>query len=66
MAVNTGISNDLALPVFSAALQFGLAINDPETTANIIQAQRDFFGAHTYKRKDKDREQNFHTDWTKP
>lgn len=66
VAVTTGISSDLALPVFSAALQFGLAINDPETTANIIQAQRDFFGAHTYKRKDKDREQNFHTDWTKP
>ncbi len=64
--VGIAMSEDLPLPVHSAALQFGLAISDPNTTANIIQAQRDYFGAHTYKRKDKDPSDNFHTDWTKP
>ena len=64
-ALDLGITNDLHLPVFSAALQFGLGINTTTTTANIIQAQRDYFGAHTYKRKDADASENFHTDWNK-
>ena len=60
-----GWEHDLHMPVFNAAWQFGLAISSGESNANVIQAQRDYFGAHTYKRKDHPSE-NYHTDWTKP
>lgn len=50
-----------ALPVFSAALQYILSYTRGVSSANMIQAQRDYFGAHTYERKDK--KGNFHTTW---
>jgi len=34
--------------------------------ANLLQAQRDYFGAHTYERKDKPRGEYFHLDWPEP
>ena len=60
-----GLTHKIHLPVFSAALQFGIGIGQAQTTANVIQAQRDFFGAHTYKRTDKPNTENYHTDWNK-
>ena len=53
----------IALPVFSASLDFFLAYTTADSCANMIQAQRDYFGAHTYKRIDKDLSQSFHTNW---
>lgn len=57
VAVNAGIS----IPAMSASLAYFDAIRREMLPANIIQAQRDFFGAHTYKRKDM--EGTFHTKW---
>ena len=53
-----------AMPCMAAALSFfdGLATKD--SSANMIQAQRDYFGAHTYERKDRPRGEFFHTNWT--
>jgi 6-phosphogluconate dehydrogenase len=56
-----GITSYTALPVFSAALNYLLAFTRGESSANMIQAQRDCFGAHTYERTDK--EGSFHTQW---
>jgi 6-phosphogluconate dehydrogenase len=51
----------LPCPALSASLDYFDAYRSPALPANLIQAQRDFFGAHTYKRID--REGVFHTDW---
>ncbi|MBP1916407.1 decarboxylating NADP(+)-dependent phosphogluconate dehydrogenase [Lederbergia galactosidilytica] len=56
-----GFENGLSLPCFSAALSFYDGYRSSDSGANIIQAQRDYFGAHTYERVDK--EGTFHTDW---
>ena len=59
-AVNAGIP----VPAFSSALAFYDGYRCESLPANMIQAQRDYFGAHTYERKDKPRGQFFHTNWT--
>jgi 6-phosphogluconate dehydrogenase len=51
-------------PAFSTALAFYDGYRCERLPANLIQAQRDFFGAHTYERTDKPRGQFFHSDWT--
>lgn len=51
------------MPVLSAAANYFLAYISGQTSANMIQAQRDFFGAHTYERTDKPRGDFFHTIW---
>lgn len=51
----------IATPVFSAATNYMLGYTRGDSVANMIQAQRDYFGAHTYERKDK--AGNFHTQW---
>lgn len=51
------------MPVLSAATNYLLSYTSGQTSANMIQAQRDFFGAHTYERNDKPRGEFFHTDW---
>ena len=50
-------------PCLSTALAFYDGLRSRELPANLTQAQRDFFGAHTYERRDKPRGQFFHTDW---
>ncbi len=50
-------------PCFSTALAFYDGYRTAQLPANLLQAQRDFFGAHTYERLDKPRGQYFHTDW---
>ncbi len=55
------LKSHMATPVFSAATNYILAFTRNESSANMIQAQRDYFGAHTYERKDKTG--TFHTIW---
>jgi 6-phosphogluconate dehydrogenase len=54
----------IPVPALSSALAFYDGYRHAELPANMIQAQRDYFGAHTYERVDKPRGQFFHTDWT--
>ncbi|HSI74655.1 MAG TPA: NADP-dependent phosphogluconate dehydrogenase [Lunatimonas sp.] len=61
--VGEGIKHGLALPVFSAAINYFLGAITAESPANLIQAQRDYFGAHTYERVDAPGGKHFHTDW---
>ncbi|MFP4925550.1 NADP-dependent phosphogluconate dehydrogenase, partial [Staphylococcus pseudintermedius] len=61
--VATGIQNGVALPGFSASINYYDSYRTENLPANLIQAQRDYFGAHTYQRKDQ--EGTFHTQWTK-
>jgi 6-phosphogluconate dehydrogenase len=51
-------------PAFSTALAFYDGYRTARLPANVLQAQRDFFGAHTYERVDKPRGEFFHTNWT--
>ena len=59
-AVKAGIP----MPAFSAALSYFDGYTTACLPANLLQAQRDYFGAHTYERIDTPRGQVFHTDWT--
>ncbi|MEP2935435.1 MAG: NADP-dependent phosphogluconate dehydrogenase [Gilvibacter sp.] len=59
-----GIDTNVPLPCFNAALTHLFAFTQAQSSANIIQAQRDYFGAHGYKRKDIDNDQLQHTNWT--
>ena len=59
MAINLGIP----APAFSASLGYYDSYRSERLPANLLQAQRDFFGAHTYERVDKPRGEYFHTDW---
>ena len=51
-------------PAFSSALSYFDGYTTDRLPANLLQAQRDYFGAHTYERVDHDRGQFFHTNWT--
>ncbi|RPA66711.1 NADP-dependent phosphogluconate dehydrogenase [Cyclobacteriaceae bacterium YHN15] len=61
--VGLGLQHDFALPVMSAATNYLLGKIIDDSSANIIQAQRDYFGAHTYIRKDDPDKKPRHTDW---
>jgi 6-phosphogluconate dehydrogenase len=52
------------VPAISSALAFFDGYRNERLPANLLQAQRDYFGAHTYERVDKPRGQFFHTNWT--
>ncbi|PMH43247.1 phosphogluconate dehydrogenase (NADP(+)-dependent, decarboxylating) [Vibrio sp. 10N.286.49.B3] len=54
----------LPMPTMTSALTFLDGYTTARLPANMIQAQRDYFGAHTYERLDKPRGQFFHTNWT--
>jgi 6-phosphogluconate dehydrogenase len=56
------IDNELGTPVLSSGLQYFYMFSSGRMASNMIQAQRDFFGAHTYERTDK--EGSFHTNWS--
>lgn len=58
-----GLQSGIALPVLSSALNYFLGYTTANSAANLIQAQRDYFGAHTYQRVDDPSDQYFHTDW---
>jgi 6-phosphogluconate dehydrogenase len=53
------------IPCLSSALSFYEGLRSSSLPANLLQAQRDFFGAHTYERKDAPRGKFFHTDWAR-
>ena len=55
------IQMGIPMPAFSAALSYYDGYRRGRLPANLLQAQRDYFGAHTYRRVDKDGV--FHTDW---
>jgi 6-phosphogluconate dehydrogenase len=63
-AVATAIEIGVPVPTFSSALSFYDGYRSARLPANLLQAQRDFFGAHTYERVDKPRGEFFHTNWT--
>jgi 6-phosphogluconate dehydrogenase len=60
MAVKAGIP----VPAFSSALAYYDSYRSERLPANLLQAQRDYFGAHTYERTDKPKGEFFHTNWT--
>ena len=63
-AVILGIELGLPTPAFSSALAYYDGYRSERLPANLLQAQRDYFGAHTYERIDQPRGKFFHTDWT--
>jgi 6-phosphogluconate dehydrogenase len=63
-AVVTAMSLGVPAPTFSSALSFYDGYRSERLPANLLQAQRDYFGAHTYERLDKPRGEFFHTNWT--
>ena len=62
--VSTAIQNGIPAPAFASALSYFDAYRSERLPANLLQAQRDYFGAHTYERVDRPRGQFFHTNWT--
>ena len=62
--VAAGITHGVPLPIMSGALAFYDGYRSARLPANLLQAQRDYFGAHTYERVDRPRGEYFHTNWT--
>ncbi len=62
--VSKAISMGIPVPAMSTALAFYDGYRHGRLPANLLQAQRDYFGAHTYERVDKPRGEYFHTNWT--
>jgi 6-phosphogluconate dehydrogenase len=62
--VSAGVELGIPMPAISSALAYYDAYRSARLPANLLQAQRDYFGAHTYERLDKPRGQFFHTNWT--
>ena len=63
-AVTQAVKFGVPTPAFTTALAFYDGYRTERLPANLLQAQRDFFGAHTYERIDKPRGEFFHTNWT--
>ncbi len=62
--IATAVYRGIPVPAMSSALSFYDAYRTERLPANLLQAQRDYFGAHTYERIDKPPGQFFHTNWT--
>ena len=62
--VARAVESGVPVPAFTTALAFFDGYRSARLPANLLQAQRDYFGAHTYERVDKPRGQFFHTNWT--
>ena len=62
--VSAGALNGIWIPALSTALNYFDGFRNSRLPANLLQAQRDYFGAHTYERVDKKRGEFFHTNWT--
>jgi 6-phosphogluconate dehydrogenase len=61
--VALAVSHGIPVPAFSASLAYYDSLRTARLSANLLQAQRDFFGAHTYERTDKPAGKWFHTAW---
>lgn len=62
--VAEAVKSGVPVPALGTALAFYDAYRSERLPANLLQAQRDYFGAHTYERTDKPRGEFFHTNWT--
>jgi 6-phosphogluconate dehydrogenase len=62
--VATAITHGVAVPAMCSALNYFDGYRSANLPANLLQAQRDYFGAHTYERVDRPRGEFFHTNWT--
>ncbi|GET23771.1 decarboxylating NADP(+)-dependent phosphogluconate dehydrogenase [Prolixibacter sp. NT017] len=62
--VATAVMNGVPAPAMTTALNYFDGFRSERLPANLLQAQRDYFGAHTYERVDKPRGEFFHTNWT--
>jgi 6-phosphogluconate dehydrogenase len=62
-AVAGAVQAGIPVPAYSSALAYFDAMRSERLPANLIQAQRDFFGAHTFERVDKPRGEFFHHEW---
>jgi 6-phosphogluconate dehydrogenase len=62
--IATAVQAGIPVPAMSSALAFYDGYRRERVSANMIQAQRDYFGAHTYERVDRPRGEFFHTNWT--
>lgn len=62
--IATAVMNGIWVPALSTALEYFDGFRNDRLPANLLQAQRDYFGAHTYERIDKPRGEFFHTNWT--
>jgi 6-phosphogluconate dehydrogenase len=58
------LTNGIPVPAFTSALCYFDGFRSERLPANLLQAQRDYFGAHTYERIDRPRGEFFHTNWT--
>jgi 6-phosphogluconate dehydrogenase len=57
-------AHKIAIPCLASTVHYLFTYTMEQSSANIIQAQRDFFGAHTYQRKDDLTGKKYHTNWT--
>jgi len=62
--VAKAVKMGIPVPAFSSALAYFDGYRSERLPANLLQAQRDYFGAHTYERVDQPRGKWFHTNWT--
>jgi 6-phosphogluconate dehydrogenase len=62
--LSTAVLNGIWAPAMATALSYFDGFRNSRLPANLLQAQRDYFGAHMYERIDKPRGQFFHTNWT--
>ena len=62
--VSSAVTLGIPMPAIGAALAYYDGYRTERLPANLLQAQRDYFGAHTYERVDKERGEFFHTNWT--
>ena len=62
--VAEAMREELPVPAFSSALNYFYSLTSANLPANMIQAQRDYFGAHTFERRDEFRGQFYHENWT--
>ncbi len=64
--ISTATELGVSIPTFSSALSYFDGYRSATLPANLLQAQRDYFGAHTYERTDQPRGKFFHLDWPEP
>ena len=61
--VAAAVVNGIPVPAFASALSYFDSYRSANLPANLLQAQRDYFGAHTYERVDRPRGEIYHTEW---
>jgi 6-phosphogluconate dehydrogenase len=62
--VSAAVLNGISVPALSTAISYYDGYRSERLPANLLQAQRDYFGAHTYERVDSERGEFYHTNWT--